>query len=288
MGECFVIANVITQRERGAICPLLSLFESAMAHKHVSEATVQPAHDAIVALTDAFCRQHLNDECRVFCQRLASVLARERPSPIIKGKPAAWASGIVRVICWVNFLDDPSQTPHLKLAEVDRGFGVSQATGQAKSMAIRKLLNLHRLDPEWTLPSRLGENPLAWFVEVNGIVVDVRSMPREVQEEAYLKGLIPYVPDESMDDAIVEPQTPGGPGNDISRTNAADAAVLVGELHLHQGEYVKAIAAFTQAIENGPTADAYQGRANAYRGLAEQDEQKAREYAAKETGPRSP
>jgi uncharacterized protein HemY len=74
-------------------------------------------------------------------------------------------------------------------------------------------------------------------------------------------------------------------GTDISRTSAADAAVLVGELHLRQGEYAKAIAAFTQAIENRPTADAYQGRAKAYRGLADKDEQEARRHAAEESRP---
>jgi hypothetical protein len=40
----------------------------------------------------------------------------------------------------------------------------------------------------------LEENPLAWIVEVNGLPVDVRAMPREVQEEAYRLGLIPYLP----------------------------------------------------------------------------------------------
>jgi hypothetical protein len=40
----------------------------------------------------------------------------------------------------------------------------------------------------------LNDNPLAWIVEVNGLPVDARMMPREVQEEAYLLGLIPYVP----------------------------------------------------------------------------------------------
>jgi hypothetical protein len=44
------------------------------------------------------------------------------------------------------------------------------------------------------LPSRLEDNPLAWMVMVNGFIVDVRDMPREVQEEAFRKGLIPYLP----------------------------------------------------------------------------------------------
>ena len=50
------------------------------------------------------------------------------------------------------------------------------------------------MDPEWTLPSLLEENPLVWLLEVNGMIVDVRYMPREVQELAYKKGLIPYIP----------------------------------------------------------------------------------------------
>jgi hypothetical protein len=29
---------------------------------------------------------------------------------------------------------------------------------------------------------------------VNGLIVDARSLPRPMQEEAFRKGLIPYVP----------------------------------------------------------------------------------------------
>jgi hypothetical protein len=51
-------------------------------------------------------------------------------------------------------------------------------------------------DPEWTLPSMLDRNPLVWMAEVNGYLVDIRTrtMPREVQEIAFEKGLIPYIP----------------------------------------------------------------------------------------------
>jgi hypothetical protein len=58
---------------------------------------------------------------------------------------------------------------------------------------------------------------------------------------------------------------------------AADLACLVGELHLSKKEYTKAVTAFTQAIADSPTPDAYQGRAKAYRGLAGEDEQRAGE-----------
>lgn len=49
---------------------------------------------------------------------------------------------------------------------------------------------------DWTLPSRMDDNPMIWMLEVNGLIVDVRGMPREVQELAYQKGMIPYIPGE--------------------------------------------------------------------------------------------
>jgi hypothetical protein len=148
----------------------------------------------VVARTDAFCREHLNEEYAVLCRRLVEKLARKRPSPLLHGKPETWASGIVRTIGWVNFLGDPSQTPHLKMTDIDKGFGVSEASGSAKSRAIRDLLRVRPFDPEWTLPSRLEDNPLVWMLEVNGLLMDVRQAPREGQEIAFEKGLIPYIP----------------------------------------------------------------------------------------------
>jgi hypothetical protein len=58
--------------------------------------------------------------------------------------------------------------------------------------------------------------------------------------------------------------------------SAADVGLLVGEQHLRDGNYARALAAFNRAIEVEPTPDAYEGRARAYQGLAELDERQAR------------
>jgi Domain of unknown function (DUF6398) len=169
-------------------------------------ATVRPAYDAIVGRTDAFCREHLNAEYEALCRKLAGALARKRPSPLTRGKPQVWACGIVRTIGRVNFLDDGGQAPHMRLTEIDRAFGVAESTGQGKAKAIRDLLKIRQFDFHWMLRRRIEESPMAWMVEVNGFIVDARRLKREVQEEAYRKGLIPYVPgersagDESADD----------------------------------------------------------------------------------------
>lgn len=48
-------------------------------------------------------------------------------------------------------------------------------------------------DPRWTLPSKLYDNPLVWMLEVDGFMVDIRKAPLKLQEEAFRRGLIPFV-----------------------------------------------------------------------------------------------
>ena len=35
---------------------------------------------------------------------------------------------------------------------------------------------------------------MAWMIQVNGLIVDARYVSREVQEEAFRRGMIPYLP----------------------------------------------------------------------------------------------
>lgn len=153
------------------------------------------AVEAIDSLVNAFCREHLNEEYAELCGRLTEKLARKRPSPLVSGRPNTWACGIVRTIGWVNFLDDKSQTPHLKLTAIDKAFGVGESTGQGKSMLIRKMLKIRPMAPEWSLRSHMDQNPMAWMIQVNDFLVDARFLKREIQEEALRKGLIPYIPE---------------------------------------------------------------------------------------------
>ncbi len=152
------------------------------------------AVDEIAGLVDAFCREHLNEEYAELCRRLTEKLARKRPSPLVSGKPAAWACGIVRTIGMHNFLGDKSQKPHMKIADISRMFGVGESTAAARTATIRHVLRLSPIDFEWSLPSRADENPFIWLLNVNGLMMDIRDAPRGAQEVAFNKGLIPYIP----------------------------------------------------------------------------------------------
>jgi hypothetical protein len=95
-------------------------------------------------------------------------------------------------------------------AQVAEGFGVSQGTMVAKSKIIRDELELFPLDPEWCIPAMLVDNPLVWTVDVGGFLMDARYAPREVQEEAYRLGLIPFIPADRQ-----EPERQAGTGTKI-------------------------------------------------------------------------
>jgi len=156
---------------------------------------MQERFDEITQLTDAFSREYLNDEYAQLCRELTATLCRKRPSPLVGGKVHTWACGIIHALGLVNFLYDSSQTPHVPSSQISESFGLSSSTMRTKSKQIRDLLNISQFDPDWTLPSMMEQNPLAWMIQVNGLIVDARHMPREIQMEAFLKGLIPYVPD---------------------------------------------------------------------------------------------
>ncbi|WP_286818653.1 DUF6398 domain-containing protein, partial [Desulfobacter sp. UBA2225] len=87
------------------------------------------------------------------------------------------------------------QTPHVETAKLYEAFGVKPSTGQAKSKQVRTLLKMTPFDVNWTLPSRMEDHPLAWMIQLNGFIVDVRTQSKEIQEIAYKKGLIPYIPE---------------------------------------------------------------------------------------------
>ncbi len=151
------------------------------------------ALDFIVSLINHFCKEHLNEEYAVLCRKLAEKLARKRPSPLLQGSPNAWASGIVRAVGGVNFLHDKTQSPYMRSTDIDKYLGTSSSSGAAKLAAIRKMLKIYQMDPAWSLPSRLANNPMVWMIQVNGFTLDARHAPREVQEIAFNKGLIPYI-----------------------------------------------------------------------------------------------
>lgn len=153
-------------------------------------------YDEIIALTDAVCVQPLSQKYADLSRKMAAALSRKRPSPLASGRPKTRAAGIVYALGQVNFLFDKSQMPHVPACDLCALFDVNQNSASDKAKLIRDTLNIHLFDHRWLLPSQLAAHPMVWMVMVNGFIVDIRRMPRPIQEEAYHKGIIPYIPDD--------------------------------------------------------------------------------------------
>src|ERR1700730_17076148 len=158
-----------------------------------------PVYEKIVGFTDDVCNRQLNSEYRDLARAMTAALCRKRPSPLTSGQPRTWACGIVYVLGRINFLGDPSFPPYMTTADLCAAFGVGESTVHAKARVIEKTLRTGAFDPKWALPSLVNSNPLVWMAEVNGLLVDLLTMPREVQEVAFAKGIIPYIPADGQD-----------------------------------------------------------------------------------------
>jgi hypothetical protein len=185
-------------RPRAAAAPPESAAPDVEVPRSVPVA-VRPRYAEVVRLTDAACRQGLNEEYAQLARRAAEVLSRKRPSPLLGGRAPGWACGIVYALGQVNFLFDKSSEPYLSSAELSDLFGVSAATAAGKAKEVRRILKTRMMDPEWTLPSLMDQNPMAWLVSIDGILVDARSLPLAYQMALAEAGYIPYVPDPGED-----------------------------------------------------------------------------------------
>lgn len=121
---------------------------------------MQETYEAITTLTDGFCRAVLDEEYADMCRVMTAKLCRKRPSPLASGRAKNWAAGIVHAVGTVNFAFDKSLTPHTTVSEISDWFQVGKSSPASKSKVIRDLFRIGLMEPEWTLPSRIDDNPM--------------------------------------------------------------------------------------------------------------------------------
>jgi hypothetical protein len=55
------------------------------------------------------------------------------------------------------------------------------------------LFGLDHFDTAFCLPSRLASHPTAWWMSIDGLLYDARTLPPEIQAELARRGLIPGI-----------------------------------------------------------------------------------------------
>lgn len=165
---------------------------SLMTQKVRIPVAMQEQAAEVIAVTDEVCLNDLDAEYAKLARRLVARLARKRPSPLTRGDARIWAAGALHVLAQVNFLFDRTQSPHMTAAELATAVGVKQTTMANKAGMINRSLGIGMFEPELTRVAMLEQHPVAWIVELsNGLLVDARTLPEELQAEARRLGLIP-------------------------------------------------------------------------------------------------
>ena len=157
-------------------------------------AATRAAATEIIALTDETCLELLDEEYADLARQVVARLARKRPSPILSGRASSWAGATVYALGQVNFLFDSTTKPYATTDDLSTAFGVSKSTLSAKAKQVRDLLKMDWGKAEFLRADMIEANPMVWFIQVDGFVLDARHAPPEIQLQAFEKGFIPYIP----------------------------------------------------------------------------------------------
>lgn len=115
------------------------------------------------------CLSVLDEEYADLARRAVAKLARKRPSPLLAGRRATWAAGVVYALGHVNFLADPASEPCITADQLSAEFGVAKSTMTSKARQVRDLLRISHFSLEFQRADVAAQNPLAWIIDVNGL-----------------------------------------------------------------------------------------------------------------------
>jgi len=153
-----------------------SVSRTAIAPSFVKKQMIERGEAADVVeirdMIEMFCREMLDEEYADLTVRLLVKFASRCPKKLATGGAESWACGLLRVVGYVNFLDDPELKCHLPFSEIDHAFAVTPTIGKSRMREIRKGLDIERFDPEFSTREALTANPIVWMMEVNGLLVD--------------------------------------------------------------------------------------------------------------------
>lgn len=155
---------------------------------------MQAKYDELASLIEPYCEKYLNAEYKELCLHAVEKLCRKRPSPLAAGRAKTWAAGIIYAVAQNNWIFDKNQPIHMTADELVEPLGVAKTTAASKAAEIRKMLKIDHFNAEWILASDMENNAMLWYVLINGLPIDARTLPIEAQIYCAERGLIPYVP----------------------------------------------------------------------------------------------
>jgi hypothetical protein len=136
----------------------------------------------LIEMTAGFCDEYLDEDYKQLCEKLIRKMSRKRNVPFLSGRIEIWAAAIVYAIGSINFLFDHSFEPYASADDICNYFGTSKSTTSQKAKIIRDMFKFGYWDREFSTSHMMQSSPFSNLVMVNGLIVDKRSLPPEIQE----------------------------------------------------------------------------------------------------------
>ena len=136
----------------------------------------------LIEMTAGFCDAYLDEDYKQLCEKLIRKMSRKRNVPFLSGRLEIWAAAIIHALGSINFLFDQSIEPYVGADDISNYFGRSKSTVSQKAKVIRDMFKMRYWDKEFSTTHMKESNPLSNLVEVNGLIVDVRTLPPEILE----------------------------------------------------------------------------------------------------------
>lgn len=146
------------------------------------KAIIEEKMQKLIKMTSDFCDVYLDEDYKRLCEKLIRKMSRKRIVPFLSGRIEIWAAAIVYAIGSINFLFDRSFKPYVSAEDICNYFNTSKSTTSQKAKVIRDMFKLKHWDERFSTMHMIENNPLSNLVMLNGLIVDIRSLPAEIQE----------------------------------------------------------------------------------------------------------
>jgi hypothetical protein len=93
-----------------------------------------------------------------------------------------WAAAAAYALGSINFLFDKSFQPYATAEDICGYFGTSKSTTSQKAKVIPDMFKMGFYDEAFSTAHMGENNPFSNFVMINGLIVDKRHLPPEIQE----------------------------------------------------------------------------------------------------------
>lgn len=136
----------------------------------------------LIDMTAGFCDEYLDEEYKQLCEKLIGKMSRKRNVPFLYGRIEIWAAATVYALGQINFLFDRNSEPYATADDICNYFGTSKSTTSQKAKTIRDMFKMRYWDPEFSTAQVEERSPFSDLAMVSGLIVDIKSLPPEVQE----------------------------------------------------------------------------------------------------------